>query len=563
MGLFLTKRPGRYVRNCIVAAVDPCDSLTQADWNKIAWILSGGGFGGVYVLPNLVDGLIASIDSYPSGGYYNSSGVKIADLTYNSGLGYYTTATEINPNNTDYVQIENIPVTLNDGSTCTLDYTQIYNNTVAPPAVEPEFSYTTTDLSPFFDIDGSIGTVDWGDGTIVSYDASSLTQNLSHTYSGAGTRLIQVFNDRETTELVINGTGMTSLDLLRATKWTNLNIGNNASLTQILWPQQNLEVIDIIEAVNISLSGTLNLLFSTNLGGAIDFDNGDLDFVIFPNSSQVITELRFKSNNLGGNVSAGGLTGLSGAIDFGGNILLTGFICPPSSGVISKFDFAACDLSYLDLSPLTGLGGSIDIGQNSNMTYVLFPTSSEIVTKLDLVGSGINQDIDLSGMTGLGGDLQFQTNNSVTDIIFPTSSVAISDLIAYNMDSLTDIDITGLTNLTGDVRFSGNNSQTRLRLPATSGTMQRLRLYSNDLGYEDMSGLTFQSTNIEIRIDSNSMTATEVNHWLVDMDTVLGTGTGTIKTDGSNAAPDGTSGGYDGLTAKANLISKGYTVTTN
>ena len=197
------------------------------------------------------------------------------------------------------------------------------------------------------------------------------------------------------------------------------------------------------------------------------------------------------------------------------------------------------------------------------MTYVLFPTSSEIVTKLDLVGSGINQDIDLSGMTGLGGDLQFQTNNSVTDIIFPTSSVAISDLIAYNMDSLTDIDITGLTNLTGDVRFSGNNSQTRLRLPATSGTMQRLRLYSNDLGYEDMSGLTFQSTNIEIRIDSNSMTATEVNHWLVDMDTVLGTGTGTIKTDGSNAAPDGTSGGYDGLTAKANLISKGYTVTTN
>ena len=149
MGLFLTKRPGRYVRNCIVAAVDPCDSLTQADWNKIAWILSGGGFGGVYVLPNLVDGLIASIDSYPSGGYYNSSGVKIADLTYNSGLGYYTTTTEISPNNTDYVQIENIPVTLNDGSTCTLDYTQIYNNTVSPPAVEPEFSYTTTDLSHF------------------------------------------------------------------------------------------------------------------------------------------------------------------------------------------------------------------------------------------------------------------------------------------------------------------------------------------------------------------------------------------------------------------------------
>ena len=36
-----------------------------------------------------------------------------------------------------------------------------------------------------------------------------------------------------------------------------------------------------------------------------------------------------------------------------------------------------------------------------------------------------------------------------------------------------------------------------------------------------------------------------------------------INVRGTNAAPDGSSGGYDGLTAKANLIAKGFTVNTN
>lgn len=31
----------------------------------------------------------------------------------------------------------------------------------------------------------------------------------------------------------------------------------------------------------------------------------------------------------------------------------------------------------------------------------------------------------------------------------------------------------------------------------------------------------------------------------------------------NNSAPDGTSGGYDGLTDKSNLVGKGWIVTTN
>lgn len=61
------------------------------------------------------------------------------------------------------------------------------------------------------------------------------------------------------------------------------------------------------------------------------------------------------------------------------------------------------------------------------------------------------------------------------------------------------------------------------------------------------------------------MTAAEVNKILVDIDTIsdsVSTGR-TLQIHGTNAAPDSTSGGYDGITAKNNLITKGWTVTTS
>lgn len=61
------------------------------------------------------------------------------------------------------------------------------------------------------------------------------------------------------------------------------------------------------------------------------------------------------------------------------------------------------------------------------------------------------------------------------------------------------------------------------------------------------------------------MTAAEVNRMLVEINAIATSGfTGrSIIMNGTNAAPDSSSGGYDGLTAKTALQSKGFTVTTN
>ena len=61
------------------------------------------------------------------------------------------------------------------------------------------------------------------------------------------------------------------------------------------------------------------------------------------------------------------------------------------------------------------------------------------------------------------------------------------------------------------------------------------------------------------------MTAAEVNENLVKMDTVatLGFTGGVIDIGGSNAAPDNSSGGLDGVAAAASLVTKGKTVNTS
>ena len=561
----IIRRPGRWIRNCTVFTANPCDSLTQADWNQIQWELTASGLSRVYVLPNFVDGLIASIDSTPNGGLYNSSGGLITTLTYNAG-GWWEPVGDVfvAPNTFSYVLIEGISVTLNDGTSCSHDFLQYYQNTIEVPPAIPEWFYTTTELSPSFQILGSSGTVDWGDGTVDSYDATAVQQTLSHTYSGAGTNEINIFNGKDSTLIRILGTAATSATFTDAVAWTTLDLNGIPALTTLVLPSSNTNTIVNFDLAQAGLTGTLDLSFMTGMAGTINCASiTGLTGLILPTSSGVITELDFILCDITGTVDASGLTGLGGYIDFGGNNNLTGFTCPSSSQAITKFDFAGCDLASLDVSPLTGLGGAIDLGQNGLMTSFTGGTSSQVITKWDMAAStSLNGNIDLSGYSNLGGNLEFQNSNLVDDIIFPTSSQVIDPLRAYNMNDLIDIDISGLTALEGEIRFSGNDLQTTLTLPASSGTIDSFLLFNNDLGYEDSTGLTF-SSSASIQLDNNNMTAAEVNQWLVDLDSNLGAGSGVIDIDGSNAAPDGTSGGYDGLTAKSNLQANGWTVNTN
>ena len=606
MSLFLTRRPGRWVRNCIIAESDPCDNLNQADWNPVAWVLSGGGFAGVYVLPNLVDGLIASIDSYPTGTYFSGAGLPLGTLTYNSGLGYYTTTSEISPDFTQYVLINDIPVTLIDGSSCSVDFKQYFSNTIEVPAPANEWSFTTNIGGALgFFIYTSVGTVDWGDGTVDAYDASAGSDNPAHTLA-AGTFVVKIFNGFNTTRIDAQNEGMLSLDLQRAGAWTDIDFSNNANLASIVWPQ-----VHNVLTTNINLAATgitnINLTSLTRKGGLLTASNSpSLTNISLGTSSDVINDLQIKNCDLTGVMDISGLT-LAGVLNMENNPNLTGIIIGTQTGIFTELDFNSCDLLTIDLSGCTGLGAKCLLSDNFNMTTANFPTSSQVFTQfkinnaaipsLNISGlTGLAGDFQaqniaelttftaptssgvfsrfyifscditgtlvLSGLTGLGGNIRFYGNSNLTAFTPPVSSQAITHFYAYSC-GLTSLDLSNLTGLGGEIKVNLNSGMTSLILPTSAVTTTELSAQSNDLGYFDLTGMTLSSA-LTFKGDNNTWTTTEINHMLVDLEATLpGTGTGTLTMAGDNSAPDGSAGGYDGRLAKDNLIAAGYTITTN
>lgn len=131
--------------------------------------------------------------------------------------------------------------------------------------------------------------------------------------------------------------------------------------------------------------------------------------------------------------------------------------------------------------------------------------------------------------------------------------------ITENLDNLITGTLPALT------RLYGYSNQIPGNLPSLSAhtNLQSVHLYSNQLTGV-ASGFAVSNTLSVILLQDNLLTAAAVNEILVAVD-VAGRTSGTLNLGGTgNAAPDGTSGGFDGLTALNNIdIVKSWTVTVN
>ena len=226
--------------------------------------------------------------------------------------------------------------------------------------------------------------------------------------------------------------------------------------------------------------------------------------------------------------------------------------------------------------------GTIDM-TNANVSGTFFCYSNSALTGITFANSGNGQltnctisacnisSLDFSNVT-LAGTYNSSLNSSLSSITFASSGNGAMTNFQTSSCALTSLDVSvfGLSNI---FRVYNNSSLTSITFASSgNGTMNSFLLYSCDLGYVDFTvgGLNFSANNCTLRVDDNSMTAAEVNHILVDCYSLVsgespgGDYTGRlINIAGTNAAPDGTSGGYDGLTAKTNLQGKGFTVTTS
>jgi Leucine-rich repeat (LRR) protein len=139
-------------------------------------------------------------------------------------------------------------------------------------------------------------------------------------------------------------------------------------------------------------------------------------------------------------------------------------------------------------------------------------------------------------------------SNSITTL--DISALTSLTYLRCDNNSITTLDISALTSLA--YLRCNNNSITTLDVSALT-SLAYLTCYNNSITTLDVSALT---SLIDLRCNNNSMNSTMVDTVLCDVD-AHGTSNGALNISG-NAAP-----GANGITAKNNLIARGWTVTTD
>jgi hypothetical protein len=314
--------------------------------------------------------------------------------------------------------------------------------------------------------------------------------------------------------------------------------------------------------------------FLISLGGSFSLEgNPNLENVLLPTSSGVFTSFRVFDCASLPSLDMSGLSNIGGTVYLQNNTSLTSYTFPTSSQSITVLDMSNCNLTgTLDISGLTNINTGIYLYTNPLLTSVTTPVADTgNVTAFSAGGTDLTGTLDLSGYLNLGGTISVPELTNLTKILLPPASVANFARFDFNDCNISfALDISGMGGLGGAApRYLIGNDNPLLpsiTLPSNSNTMRIFRLYGCDLGYIDFTVMPniMEETNSEITLQNNNMTAAEVNQILVELDSIVTGGyVGIINLGGNNAAADGTSGGYDGLTAKTNLIAKSKSVTTN
>lgn len=263
-------------------------------------------------------------------------------------------------------------------------------------------------------------------------------------------------------------------------------------------------------------------------------------------------------------------------IDLRNNTGLTSWTLP-SSSTVAHSGLAISNSPYnkaLDLSGWTWLTSVLLEIDNCGITSIIKPTS--IVGGINTFRAQNNAwtTCDLSGFSFVSGcQVQLYNNASMNSIIQAAGEIGVWWM--YNCTSIITVDLSPYTWGNGafadDFRCDGNSLQTSYT-PASSYASAQLLKYQTenslitDLHFNSLPVGAFDRNNVTINFSNASpgLTAAQVNQALVELDAIMtGSFTGTVTLTGSNAAPDTTSGGYNGTAAKASIIGKGRTVTSN
>jgi hypothetical protein len=384
---------------------------------------------------------------------------------------------------------------------------------------------------------------------------------------------------------------LTNLDRLQ-NRYTFI-FNSNPNLTGVTFPSvpanKNFASLanPLIYGYNCNIQGNLDLSPLSGFPTYISFAYNSISGITFPSYSAISSGpnnivlsgcglMAFNNNNLTGNLDLSIFKKMYNVLELQDNLLLTGvtFDMTGTSNDFNEFKIFNCNLTgNLDLSTVSGvLGGSFSVANNPNLTGITFSSSGNthystgpstsymFFNDCDLTGN-----LNMSGITGLSTSFYVIGNNNLTGVTHGPSVNPITAYLAQGVNLQGTHDMSKLTGLGGRVSLYLNTGMTNVLLPVSVETFSNggtglptsaIGFYGCNLGYVDfkpLSGATL-SDGVRIRLQNNNMIADEVNQILVDFSgnatyNLIGWDNIDLDIGGTNADPDSSSGGYNGLAA--------------
>jgi|688.fasta_scaffold163931_2 hypothetical protein len=340
----------------------------------------------------------------------------------------------------------------------------------------------------------------------------------------------------------------------------------------------------------LNFNKTIDLSKFSALGGELILTTGT-----YPHGNSGITNVYFPPSVSGNNFSRIHLNGLpnytgnsynldlswtknklAGYLIFNNLPLITGLTSFSSvTNYISQFDMGYCDLKEtLDLSKFTKLNYLFAVNNNSGLTALNFNSNpGNSFSQFDISYTDI-RSLDLSMYNNIGDYIiNFTFCPNLTGVTFPNNLAGGSGCYLpyfYNSD-FRDLDFSymHLAHPFGTRLLCNDNPNlTGVTFPyegvSNTGNTYNFMYFQNcNIKKFNIQNLSGRNDNIlQVRLENNIMTSAVVNEILTKFDNTGWSGN-SLNIGGTNAAPDTTSGGFNGIAAKNSLTGKSWTVLTS
>jgi len=407
---------------------------------------------------------------------------------------------------------------------------------------------------------------DMGDGT--TYIG---VNTVNHVYADGTEKTVTIYADDLT--LITEFGDLSNKDITEI-NFQNLDglggqfeIQSNSGLTDLNMPTASTNPFTRIWYYDCDITGAFSLSGCILQGDLRGYNNSNLTSINHStNATQFSTTYRVNGCNITGIHLMQGVRVTIGSFWIHSNSNLEG-ITHNASMLQDSVDYRAyvCDITGSHDVSMIEVKGQFRIHQNANLTAISHKATSTPFSAYTAYSTGITS-LDVSMITQLGGAVWIYSCPSLTSLTFPVASSASASFILNNLDSLATIDLSGFSNI-NQIQVDNNDVLTSFTPPVSTSTFTSLSIDENPLiNAFDITTLSnyINIDNQNSDLSDNNWSVAETNQMLVYLDTIAtGVNTGRTITITNNSIPDGSTGGNDGLTAKANLIGKGIATSTD